>query len=223
MAKEADTPTQTIKEAEVTFGGQAFRLLPDRAVYWPEENLLFVADVHLGKAETFQGAGIPIPQAIHDYDLARLSNLLQQTGARRLMILGDLFHGVAGLTEDLLRRFSEWIVREGVAVTLVGGNHDRPVLSRLRSLPITVVAEPYVIRGVAFTHESVGDGPRWSGHKHPVLRLRGGPESLRLPCFWFHGDEAVLPAFGTFTGGQVIRRSKNDRVFVVADNEVVEV
>jgi hypothetical protein len=44
-----------------------------------------------------------------------------------------------------------------------------------------------------------------------------------LPCFYFGIRFAILPAFGSFTGNYAIRPTPDDRVFVVAGDEVVEV
>jgi DNA ligase-associated metallophosphoesterase len=205
----------------VLFGGESFALLPERAVYWERERALLVADVHLGKAQTFQRAGIPVPQAVHDADLDRLSHLLHRTGARRLIVLGDLFHSSTGFTEELLTRFRRWLDRHELPVTLVGGNHDVPLLPQLSQLPIEIVDDAFSLGNITFSHAGMGTGPRWSGHAHPVLMLRRGGESLRLPCFWFREEVAVLPAFGAFTGGKAIRPAKRDRVFVVADDRVL--
>jgi metallophosphoesterase superfamily enzyme len=45
----------------------------------------------------------------------------------------------------------------------------------------------------------------------------------RLPCFWLTPRTAVLPAFGSFTGSAAVVPSPGDRVFVVADGEVLPV
>ena len=42
----------------------------------------------------------------------------------------------------------------------------------------------------------------------------------RFPCFHVGVRHAVLPAFGTFTGGHTIHPVRGDRVFVVCDGAV---
>lgn len=61
------------------------------------------------------------------------------------------------------------------------------------------------------------------GHWHPSVRLtdRTG-SSVRLRCFLFGPRRCVLPAFGAFTGAMTYRPAPDDRIFVVADGEVVE-
>ena len=63
-----------------------------------------------------------------------------------------------------------------------------------------------------------------AGHIHPCVRLRGaGRQRLRLPCFYFGDRQGILPAFGTFTGLGDVEVQNGDRVFVIADDRVVEV
>lgn len=41
--------------------GHRLKLLGARAVWDPTQRLLLVADLHLGKAESFQAHGVPLP------------------------------------------------------------------------------------------------------------------------------------------------------------------
>ena len=62
---------------------------------------LFVADLHLGKAEVFQAHGIPMPS---DGDQGTLNPLLELCHAwspQRLFVLGDLVHARIGITASL--------------------------------------------------------------------------------------------------------------------------
>ena len=65
-------------------------------------------------------------------------------------------------------------------------------------------------------------GPVLAGHIHPVVRMRAGSESLRLPVFWNHSSGLMLPAFCSFAGGGRIEPAAGDRLFVVAEGEVIE-
>ena len=102
-------------------------LLPERALFWPRAGTLVVADLHWGKGATFRAAGIPIPVGTTSDDLARLDGALLRTGARRLVVLGDLFHARAGrIATHTLAELRRW---RGAApeleILLVRGNHDR--------------------------------------------------------------------------------------------------
>ncbi len=70
----------------------------------------------------------------------------------------------------------------------------------------------------------VGAGlPRIAGHVHPCYHLHGRTDRLRLPCFHFADDVALLPAFGAFTGMHAVRPGPGDRVWVVAGDRIVAV
>ena len=63
-----------------------------------------------------------------------------------------------------------------------------------------------------------------AGHVHPGVVMRGpGRQRLKLPCFTFGPRVGVLPAFGGFTGTAAGAPRSGDRVFAVADGEVLEV
>ncbi|HUP30403.1 MAG TPA: DEAD/DEAH box helicase, partial [Usitatibacter sp.] len=63
-----------------------------------------------------------------------------------------------------------------------------------------------------------------AGHIHPAVRLSAsGEKPLRLPCFWFGARYGVLPAFGAFTGNAEVLPRRGDQVFVIAEQEVLQV
>ena len=205
--------------------GEALLLDGARAAYWPARTTLLVADLHWGKAETFRAHGLPVPDGALDADLARLGRVLAETGASRLVVLGDMIHHSLGLTDAMVDVVAAW--RRGFAgeLVLVRGNHDRHVAN----LP-----EPWGVRdagGVllespfAFSHEpSPTKGAYvFAGHLHPAITVRGGGDSLRLPCFHLGREVCVLPAFSEFTGGFAVRPRPGERVFAVAEGDVVEV
>jgi uncharacterized protein len=63
----------------------------------------------------------------------------------------------------------------------------------------------------------------FAGHIHPGISIEGlGKQSLRFPCFYFGKKYAVLPAFGRFTGLYPVRRKKEDKIFAIADQRLIE-
>ena len=81
----------------LALAGEPMRLLADRALYWPARRRLLVADLHLGKADTFRAAGIALPSGGTALDLGRLATLARSTGATSAWILGDVLHGRSDL------------------------------------------------------------------------------------------------------------------------------
>jgi DNA ligase-associated metallophosphoesterase len=216
-----------MKATRITIAGEEIDLLPLRAMYWPRERTLIVADVHLGKEEAFRAASIPVPLAPGRADLQRLNLALQCTGAERLLVLGDLWHASAGMVEPLLGDLFEWRKAwPDLMIQLVRGNHDQRVSNRLPDLQIQVLQEPAIQIPFIFQHYPIPSslGYVLAGHIHPAVILRGeGRQRLRLPCFSFGENVGVLPAFGNFTGSAEIVPRMRDRVYVIAEGEIIEV
>ena len=210
---------------EVTLAGEAVRLLPDGAVYWEAKQTLWLSDLHLGKAAHFRKHGVPIGSEPTLATLHRLREQLKSRQPSRVLMLGDLFHSdinrewepFAGLCDEFAHL--EWV--------LVQGNHDMIPDALLRESGIEQVGrldEP----PFTFTHDPADLEPDFGyhvcGHVHPGIRLAGaGRQRLRLRCFHVSDRQAVMPAYGAFTGMYTIDPAKSDRVFAVTGEAVIEV
>jgi len=191
------------ESVELELGGEPVRLLADRALYWPARRRLMIADLHLGKADTFRAAGIALPRGGTGLDLGRVEALVDASAATSLWVLGDLLHG----RTDLSSWRHAWEAfrdrHPGLVVVVVDGNHDR-ALARA-GLDVELVGETYPDGPFVLRH-APGIDPRGHvlcGHLHPVLKLPGGHP--RTPAFWLRTGCTVLPAFSAFTGGHPIR------------------
>lgn len=215
-----------VTEALIAVRGETLRLLPERAVYWPRTQTLFVADVHLGKTATHNAYGRGLPQADTADDLARLTGALERTQAQTLIVLGDLIHAARGRDALTLQAFETWRgAHPTLEIRLIRGNHDRGA-DAPESWRLTVVDGPASLDPFVLTHAPAQSetGYVLSGHLHPGVELKGrGRQLLRLPCFWFAENAAVLPAFGGFTGLSMVRPRLGDRLFAVTDRSVIEV
>lgn len=219
-------------EAAATLASAAadVALLPGRAAFLPAARTLVVADIHLGKAATFRRKGIPVPEGSAQADLARLERLAAATVARRVLVLGDLFHARGGCTPTVFAEFAATRARLAAEVVLVLGNHDRSAgplpadlgidacLPELAEPPFHFVHEPRVSR------EAGRDPFVMAGHLHPTLSLRA-PSGTRLAdrCFVADATLLVLPAFGSFTGGHRVEWTADRRLWVARDDGVADV
>ena len=206
---------------DVNLLGTDLRLLPERAILWPQRQTLFVADTHLGKEATFRRQGIPVPSGSTVTTLASISQMLFATAAKHLVILGDMFHARSSLSQDVCEAMSAFCARHaGMRFSMVRGNHDAHV-GRLPEDWSVDVLEP----GIAH-HPSavpVGADLLLCGHIHPALSMGSRFERFgKLPCFWLSKGCMVLPAIGHFTGTEAVRRKPGDRAWVVAGDQLIE-
>ncbi len=211
----------------LTVADELLVLLADRALWLPARRAVIVADLHWGKAAAFRAAFVPVPTGTTGRDLTRLSKVLRETSAESLIVLGDLLHARAGRHTDTLGAIAEWRDQHrAVAITLVRGNHDAHAGDPPSSLGITCVDAPLPIGPFIGVHEPETDpaGYVLSGHLHPCVSVRGrGRQHARLPAFVFGPNVGVLPAFSSFTGTGMYEPVPHDRLFVIADGEVIAV
>ena len=204
-------------EAAATPGPQAGRivlagasLLADcaGALYWADERLLVVSDLHLEKGSSFARRGVLLPPYDTAATLARLAQLIARYQPRCAVALGDSFHdgdGPARLAPSdraaltALQRGREWI--------WIAGNHDpEPAEDIGGSFAASVSVGALTLR-----HEPSRNAPdgEIAGHLHPVARIAQRGRAVSRRCFASDGRRLVMPAFGAYAGGLNVR----DRAF----------
>jgi DNA ligase-associated metallophosphoesterase len=175
---------------------------PDGALYWPEQGLLAVADLHLEKGSSFAARGMLLPPYDTAATLARLGRLIAHYAPRRVLALGDSFHdggGPARLAADdrdnllSLQRRRDWI--------WITGNHDPEPASGIGG----TFHETLTIGALTFRHLPTGATGEISGHLHPVARVAHRGRTVSRRCFAADKTRMVMPAFGAFTGGLNVR------------------
>lgn len=205
---------------------QTFVLHPYKGIYWKEEKALLIADLHLGKASHFRKAGIPVPQEVQQSNFDKFMALLLDLKPEKVLILGDLFHSdLNNCWEDFIHLTKQF---EHITFDLVIGNHDILALKKYQEANLNLFEEGRIIRPFILTHHPLEEVPEnlfnLCGHVHPSVRLSGkGRQTLRLPCFYFGKQQGILPAFGEFTGTYTIKPNKEDKVFVIAEEQVIAV
>ncbi len=195
---------------------------PTGALFWHKTALLIISDAHLGKVTHFRKFGAAIPQGVITQNFDLMDQAVAAFRPETICFLGDLFHSSINGEWPL---FADWVSLCGIQIMLVTGNHDIISPLRYEALGIRVVAE-HIENGFLLTHlpETREGFFNLAGHIHPAVRLGGlGKQSLRLACFFKGDHQMILPAFGKFTGTHVLKPSKNDQVFAIADGSVIKI
>jgi uncharacterized protein len=204
-----------------------FLLTKDRTIFWEEEKILLVSDLHLGKAGHFRKAGIGIPQTIFKEDMQRLVSQLQYFKPAQLLVVGDLFHSTDNKEHELFLKWRKDL--RGISIQLVKGNHDILEKEWYQEAGIEVHAEELQVNGFLFTHDiqackTTQHDYCFSGHIHPGIKMKGmGRQTIQLPCFYFGKKYAVLPAFGKFTGTYPVKPMPGDRIFALVEDSILQI
>lgn len=216
----------------IRLAGEDALLHPSGTLYLSGHDTLLVADAHFGKAVSFRKLGVPVPAGTTGGTLDKLDAAIRDSGAKRVVFLGDFLHSVRSHAAGTLGVLHEWRERNAhLALTLVRGNHDDRAGDPPASLGFTVVDEPLRMGPFALCHHPrpVTDAYVLAGHWHPCISVAGRAfERLRLPCFWLGDDSGqlprqavgILPAFGNFTGMHRIEPRAGDRIFPIAGEAV---
>ncbi|MGX5817808.1 ligase-associated DNA damage response endonuclease PdeM [Chitinophaga lutea] len=209
------------------FRGKEWMLSAGRALYWTSQRALIVADLHVGKSAHFRKAGIAVPANIVQEDLFRLQQLIVRYMPERVIVVGDMFHSRANNEVEYFRLWRRQFPH--IAFELITGNHDIMDASVYTSLDIRQydfleLDDVYFVHDAADRPATLSGRYVLSGHIHPGVRMVGyGRQSLRLPCFYFGLEVAVLPAFSNFTGTYALEREAEAEVFVIAEKKVIRV
>jgi hypothetical protein len=186
----------------VTVAGITFAADLAGALFWEDERLLIVSDLHLEKGSSFAARGVLLPPFDTAATLSRLGAVIARHDPRTVIALGDSFHDrkaherLSPDDSDVLSAFQsrrDWI--------WISGNHDPALPPDLSG----VVADEVAIGPIVFRHEPTGAVGEIAGHLHPKARVSTRGRSVERRCFASDGERAVMPAFGAYTGGLSIR------------------
>ena len=178
------------------------------ALFWRDEGVLVVSDLHLEKGSSFARRGQLLPPYDTAETLSRLARLISRYAPRLVISLGDNFHdggGHARLSDadrailSALQRGRDWI--------WITGNHDPEPATGIGGS----FAETITIGTITFRHKPSNDAPEGeiAGHLHPVARIAQRGRAVSRRCFATDGARLVMPAFGAYAGGLNVR----DRAF----------
>ncbi|MGI0100387.1 MAG: metallophosphoesterase [Candidatus Micrarchaeaceae archaeon] len=178
-------------------------------------NCLAVADLHLGYESHMARNGVFIPKANLRRILSALGRSLDQTGARGIIVVGDIKNEFSTVEHDEFNELydiMEFCKERGAPLTLVKGNHDN-YIDRYRDKFKLKTRGDADIGGYLFFHGNKlpklsGKKPKMliSGHEHPsigIVNAAGRKERLR--CFilgkYKNMRLLVLPAISYFASG----------------------
>jgi uncharacterized protein len=199
---------------EHTLGVCGMGLLADLAgaLYWPDESVLVVADLHLEKGSSFAVRGMLLPPYDTAATLALLGRAVARYAPRLVIALGDSFHDGGGperimpRDRDALRDLQhrrDWI--------WIAGNHDPDPAQNIGG----VFAKSLSLGPLTFRHEptaGAADG-EIAGHLHPSARVSQRGRAVTRKCFAADERRMIMPAFGAYTGGLNIRDRAFTKVF----------
>lgn len=216
--------------------------IPNTPALTIDENILVVADLHIGIEEEFKEAGFILPsQTRKMVDL--LVSILKKTEPDRLVILGDAKHNIPKTSRqewsevpDLMQAILEYVDE----IEILPGNHDGGIR---RIVPDSVRIG--ISKGSAIGNVGLFHGHAWPSedvmrskvaimaHNHPVilfvdkLGMRTSKRCWMRANFRRKSDRykkmpkelVIMPAFNEFCGGTPINDPKSKLLGPVLSNK----
>lgn len=184
---------------DVELSGERLTVLPSGGLYWPDRSLLCVSDLHLGKSERMARRGGPLlPPYEARETLQKLEADIMACVPEIVVCLGDSFDdldAVRALDDDT----KSWLdaLMAGRRWIWIEGNHDAGPVEIAGTHLETLYEPPLVFRHIAET----GRQGEISGHYHPKARVMARGHRITRRCMLIDEKKAILPAYGTYTGG----------------------
>src|SRR5579871_3177953 len=201
-------------ESDLEIAGVTMSADLSGALFWDEQRLLVVSDLHLEKGSSFAARGVLLPPYDTVATLSRLASVIARLNPRTVIALGDSFHDrtaherLSAADRDALAALQarrDWI--------WISGNHDPALTPDLGG----TVASEVAIGAIVFRHEPTGRIGEIAGHLHPKARVATRARWMERRCFASDGERMVMPAFGAYTGGLSIRDDAFAKIFPNSD------
>ena len=204
--------------------------VPDEPALLVGKSILAVADLHIGIEAELNLAGIYLPSQTMKM-AARLIDLIEETGAESLVLLGDIKHYVpatAALERRDLPRFFEALSRAVDEIHVAVGNHDAQIRPYVPRSVRFHRPGGFVIDDVGFAHGHAWPPPSVlrcrslvMGHNHPAIVMVDelGWRSFR-PCWVRYKFRRNVKGHKTLPSRGLLVPSFNDMCGGAAVNDV---
>ena len=192
---------EDIPDTEIRFMDNTFVLDPSGCLFWKEESLLVVSDLHLEKGSSFAAKkGLFMPPYDTQATLEKLALRVLHWQPKTVLSLGDSFHdddAATRLPNSYKQHLSQLML--GRDWIWVSGNHDPSPPRDLGGM----FCEEIHIGNLNFCHEPRPEFKTGeiAGHLHPAAKIKQRGKSVRRRCFVGDEKRLIMPAFGAFTGG----------------------
>ncbi|MFP4116457.1 MAG: metallophosphoesterase [Candidatus Aenigmatarchaeota archaeon] len=204
-----------------------------------DKRTLVIADLHLGLEYEIYKKGISIPPRV-DKQKERINDLVEETKAEGIILLGDVKHNVPRTSISEKERLPEFFkeLSEKVDVTIVKGNHDGNIEKLVEETEVEVTTTKgfkedrfYFNHGQSWPGEEIKKSKiLLRGHSHPAVEFEDSLGfSSTVPC-WIRGpvrsgvleekyvdtvkleEIIILPAFNQLITGMPMNKEKEKKL-----------
>lgn len=200
-----------MKRLSIFFNGAELIFDHSGALYWHDQRLLVVSDLHLEKSSSCAKRGQFLPPYDTTLTLKALQSAICDYQPRTILSLGDSFHdnhAVRRLSLDNKKIIDEISTRH--SLIWIKGNHDDQQIDIKGEW-----CEHKTIAGLTFRHQPSKNpiNGEIAGHLHPAFSIKRCGVTIRRFCFVTDKKRMIMPAFGAYTGGLDLRHKAFENLF----------
>jgi len=178
---------------------------------------LVIADLHIGITRELYESGISVPSQVKKM-VNKIYKLKKETGAKELLILGDIKHKVPGISLQEQREIPEFLsLLKFKRIIIIKGNHDGNIEKMIPNKDRIKIRKSFSIGDYFLTHGHRKANTNKNiiiAHNHPHIRFRDKLGALYTEPCWLIGkvktkqivDIIIMPAFNELCGATIVNR-----------------
>lgn len=213
----------------------------ESCLFWCEEKILIVGDMHLGYENYLEEGGWSFPKTQMEVSEVVLKKIFKKTGKlKKVILLGDVKHFFSGILAGEYSDFNfimglikKNLVEKG-KVIITKGNHDKILAPIIKRYNFVSLKDVFVWKDVGFFHghfdivEDLNKGLLDKkikiiliGHYHPAVTLKDDVKQERYKCFLYGKHKKlkkkliILPSFFPLVEGSDIFSNS-----IIKDNNI---
>jgi|TARA_Y100000310_G_scaffold54553_1_gene49978 putative SbcD/Mre11-related phosphoesterase len=206
-----------------------------KTIFFPEEGILAIGDLHLGYESMLKSQGVMLPFNQLDNTKQEIDKIIQDIKGRnqnlkKIILMGDIKHSFNfDKSEKLeIRDFLEFLEQyvQKKDIILIKGNHEKFELDNREYKDFQIEND------IIFTH---GDKSYPEildkkidtivmAHLHPAITLKEGPKREKYKCYligkWKSKRLIILPSFIPLIAGTEISNSHKKDFSIISEKEM---
>ena len=212
----------------------AYELI-NKTIFFPEEGILAIGDLHLGYDSMLKEQGVMLPFDQLENTKQEIDQIVQEIkrknqNLRKIILIGDIKHAFHFSKSekfeirDFLEFLEQYVQKENII--LIKGNHEKFELDNREYKDFHIEKDIIFTHGDKFYPELLNEkiDTIVIGHLHPAVTLKEGPKKEKYKCYligkWKSKRLIILPSFIPLIAGTEISQIQKDNFSIIPEKEM---
>ena len=209
--------------------------LINKTIFFPDQGILAIGDLHIGYEAMLKSQGVMLPFNQLDNTKQEIDQVIQEIKRRNLnlkkiILMGDLKHAFNFNKSEkfeirnFLKFLEQYVQKENII--LLKGNHEKFELDNREHKDFHIEKEIIFTHGDKFYPEILDKkiGTVVIAHLHPAVTLKEGPKREKYKCYligkWKNKRLIILPSFIPLIAGTEISSNQKKDFSIISEKEM---